>query len=164
VLIGVVVTLAALAVAIAVGLVRRVRGGRLRAVDDPHAGHAGRLAALGFTPGTAATLLQFSSQFCAPCRATARVCAEMAGQLPGVRHVEVDAADHLDVARALNIWRTPTVLVLDDAGRIVRRAVGSVAPAELRDALAPLLPAATRGRPPLRLRDRRCPPLRLRDR
>ena len=141
---GVIGIVLALALATGVGLAWRVQGGRLRAIADPHAEHAGRLATLGFVPGTAATLVQFSSQFCAPCRATARVCADVAAALPGVRHVEVDASDHLDVTRALNIWRTPTVLVLDDAGRIVRRAVGVVAPEEVRDALAPLLSAASR--------------------
>ena len=40
--------------------------------------------------GSRATLLQFSSAFCAPCRATRRVLAEIAEVVPGVAHVEVD--------------------------------------------------------------------------
>ncbi|GLY93372.1 hypothetical protein Acsp02_06280 [Actinoplanes sp. NBRC 103695] len=44
--------------------------------------------------------------------------------VPGVRHVEVDAECHLDAVRALNIWRTPTLLILDGEGREVRRATG----------------------------------------
>jgi hypothetical protein len=43
----------------------------------------------------------------------------------GVRHVEIDAEAHLDLVRRLNIVRTPTVLVLDGDGRIVRRASGA---------------------------------------
>ena len=81
------------------------------------------LAELGVGPAEA-TLLQFSTAFCAPCRALRRVSSEVAGMLPGVRHVEVDAESHLDAVRALGIWRTPTLLVLDADGRVVKRATG----------------------------------------
>jgi thiol-disulfide isomerase/thioredoxin len=71
-----------------------------------------------------ATLLQFSSAFCAPCRALRRVAGEVAAMVPGVQHVEVDAESHLDVVRQLGIWRTPTLLVLDAGGRVAKRASG----------------------------------------
>ena len=82
------------------------------------------LAGLGVEPGARGTLLQFSSAYCAPCRAVRRVSAEVAGLVPGVRHVEVDAESHLEAVRALDIWRTPTLLVLDGQGRVTRRATG----------------------------------------
>jgi thiol-disulfide isomerase/thioredoxin len=82
------------------------------------------LAGLGVGPGERATLLQFSSAYCAPCRAVSRISAEVAREVPGVRHVEVDADEHLDAVKALGIWRTPTLLVLDPAGRVVKRATG----------------------------------------
>ncbi len=81
-------------------------------------------ADLGAELGARATLVQFSSAFCAPCRATRRVLAEVAGMVPGVVHVEIDAEDRLELVRALDVAKTPTVLVLDAAGRVVRRAVG----------------------------------------
>jgi thiol-disulfide isomerase/thioredoxin len=99
------------------------------------------LAGLGVTPAPA-TLLQFSTAFCAPCRAVRRVSAEVAALLPGVRHVEVDAESHLDQVRALGIWRTPTLLVLDADGRVVRRATGVPTKAHLVAAVADLLPPA----------------------
>ncbi|GAA2151781.1 thioredoxin family protein [Kitasatospora kazusensis] len=74
--------------------------------------------------GARATLVQFSSAFCQPCRATRRVLAEVAAMVDGVAHVEVDAEERLDLVRRLEILKTPTVLVLDAAGRVVRRAVG----------------------------------------
>ena len=74
--------------------------------------------------GERATLLQFSSAFCAPCRATRRVLGEVAGLVPGVTHVEVDAEQHLEVVRALRVLRTPTTLILDAEGREVSRAGG----------------------------------------
>ncbi len=99
------------------------------------------LESLGVEPAQA-TLLQFSSAFCAPCRAVRRVSGEVADLLPGVRHVEVDAESHLDAVRALGIWRTPTLLVLDAEGRVAKRATGVPGKAQLIAVLGDLLPAA----------------------
>ncbi|MDT0610533.1 thioredoxin family protein [Streptomyces sp. DSM 40712] len=79
---------------------------------------------LGAALGERATLVQFSTAFCAPCRATRRILAEVAGMVPGVAHVEIDAEHRLELVRALDVLKTPTVLVLDAGGRVVRRAVG----------------------------------------
>ncbi|MFD5728840.1 MULTISPECIES: TlpA family protein disulfide reductase [unclassified Streptomyces] len=81
-------------------------------------------ARLGAELGERATLVQFSSAFCQPCRATRRTLAEVAGMVEGVAHVEIDAEARLALVRDLGISRTPTVLVLDAGGRIVRRAEG----------------------------------------
>lgn len=74
--------------------------------------------------GERATLLQLSSAFCAPCRATRRTLAQVADLVPGVVHVEVDAEAHLELVRRLEVLSTPTTLVLDAAGREVARAEG----------------------------------------
>jgi thiol-disulfide isomerase/thioredoxin len=111
------------------------------AVDDGRL-DAGLLAKLGVGPAEA-TLLQFSSAFCAPCRALRRLSAEVADMLPGVQHVEVDAESHLDEVRALRIWRTPTLLVLDGDGRVTRRATGVPTKPQLIAALGEVLPAAS---------------------
>ena len=50
-------------------------------------------------------------------------------------HVEIDAESHLDLVRRLDVRRTPTVLVLDAAGRIVRRASGQPRPVDVVAAL-----------------------------
>jgi thiol-disulfide isomerase/thioredoxin len=134
---GLWVLLGTLVVAGAAGLALRARDGRLRGAHvienaGPTAGPIpaaddlrGELAALGATPGERATLLQFSSAFCAPCRTTRRVLADVAAVVPGVTHVEVDAESHLELVRRLGIRRTPTVLVVDAAGREVKRASGA---------------------------------------
>jgi len=80
--------------------------------------------AVGHPLGEQATLLQFSTAFCAPCRATRRILADAAGLVEGVAHVEIDAESRLDLVRELNVLRTPTVLVLAGDGTIVRRASG----------------------------------------
>ncbi|OUD03545.1 thiol reductase thioredoxin [Streptomyces swartbergensis] len=92
-------------------------------------------AELGADLGERATLVQFSSAFCAPCRATRRVLGEVAGMVPGVTHVEIDAEAQLDLVRRLDILKTPTVLVLDADGRVVRRATGQPRKADVIAAL-----------------------------
>ncbi|GAB2888825.1 TlpA family protein disulfide reductase [Nocardioides pacificus] len=75
--------------------------------------------------GERATLLQFSSAFCAPCRATRRTLTEVAELVPGVTHIEVDAEHHLEMVRRLGILRTPTTLILDEHGQEITRAAGA---------------------------------------
>lgn len=86
--------------------------------------------------GERATLVQFSSAFCAPCRATRRVLDDVAGMVDGVRHVEIDAEARLDLVRRVEVMRTPTVLVLDRAGHLVRRASGPPTRSDVLSALA----------------------------
>ena len=81
-------------------------------------------APLGITIGPRATLVQFSSAFCQPCRATRQILTEVAGLIPGVVYAEVDAEAHLDAVRALGVLKTPTTFVLDGQGHVVRRAAG----------------------------------------
>ena len=127
---GLVALLAALACALAGGAAWRQRNGRMRTAAtvpaDGDAAAAPQLtsAELGQPLGERATLIQFSSAFCAPCRATRRILTEVAGMTDGVVYVEVDAESRLDLVRRLHVLRTPTVLVTDAAGHIVRRASG----------------------------------------
>lgn len=145
---GIVVLAVAVVAALGVGLWRGVSDGRfrgthrVRGVAAPleeeapasvltDTAYDGRL-------GERATLLQFSSAFCAPCRATRRVLDEVATIVPGVLHVEVDAEHHLDLVRRLGILRTPTTLVLDPDGREVSRASGAPTKQAVIASLAPL--------------------------
>ena len=90
--------------------------------------------------GDRATVVQFSSAFCQPCRATRRILEEVTVMLPGVAHVKLDAEDHLDLVRALDIRRTPTVLFLDSAGRVRKQASGQPRKADVIAALGDLIP------------------------
>ncbi|MFI2371361.1 TlpA family protein disulfide reductase [Streptomyces sp. NPDC018833] len=92
-------------------------------------------AELGAGLGRRATLVQFSTAFCQPCRATRRTLADVAGMVEGVAHVEIDAEERLELVRELGIVKTPTVLVLDSAGRIVTRASGAPRRADVIAAL-----------------------------
>ena len=131
---GLVVCVVVLALASGYGVLHQRRNGRVR-VRGRDGGKRLGAAELGEGLGERATLVQFSSAFCAPCRATRRVLGEVAGMVPGVAHVEIDAEDHLDLVRELEILKTPTVLVLDGDGRIVRRATGQPRKADVIAAL-----------------------------
>jgi thiol-disulfide isomerase/thioredoxin len=131
---GLVVCVLVLAAASAYGVLQRRRSGRVR-VRGRDDGKRLDAAELGAELGERATLVQFSSAFCAPCRATRRVLDEVAGLVPGVTHVEIDAEAHLDLVRRLDILKTPTVLVLDADGRVVRRATGQPRTADVIAAL-----------------------------
>jgi thiol-disulfide isomerase/thioredoxin len=85
--------------------------------------------------GERATLVHISSAFCQPCRATRRVLTRVAAMIDGVTHVEIDAAARPALMRALRITRTPTVLVLDARGHLVRRAAGQPRAADVVAAL-----------------------------
>lgn len=131
------VCIAVLAAASVFGVWHRRRNGRLTVRKRDDGDGAPRLGAaqIGAELGERATLLQFSSAFCQPCRATRRTLAEVADMVEGVAHVEIDAEAHLDLVRDLNVLRTPTVLVLDADGAIVRRASGQPRKADVIAAL-----------------------------
>ncbi|MFF2929521.1 TlpA family protein disulfide reductase [Streptomyces mirabilis] len=131
---GLVVCAVVLVAASAFGVLQRRRNGTVR-VRGRDGGKRLGAAELGEGLGERATLVQFSSAFCAPCRATRRVLTEVAGMVPGVHHVEIDAEDRLELVRELEILKTPTVLVLDADGRIVRRATGQPRKADVIAAL-----------------------------
>jgi thiol-disulfide isomerase/thioredoxin len=135
---GIIVLVVVLAVTAAYGMVWRKRNGRMRAARSP-AGQAQEPALteaeIGKPLGGRATLVQFSSAFCSPCRATRVILADVASKVDGVTHVEIDAESHLDLVNRLDINRTPTVLVLGPDGRITRRASGLPRKADVLAAL-----------------------------
>ncbi len=106
------------------GRVRPVAGGAVLAAVD-----------LGVPLGDRATFLQFSSPACGPCRSVRRVLGDVVASGPGLAHVDIDATERLDLARRLEIMRTPTVLVLDPAGRVVRRISGALNAEQARSAV-----------------------------
>ncbi len=110
-----------LVVASAFGLWRRWSEGRA-VVDNKHPEIGA--AEIGHPLGEKATLLQFSTAFCSPCRTTKVILAKTADAIEGVAHIEIDAESHLELVRRLDIRRTPTTLLLDAQGRVQNRAVG----------------------------------------
>lgn len=146
---GAYVLVVAVVLALAFGTYRALVDGRFRGTHRVRgAEEAGGAAAaaesvLAGTPwadqlGERATFLQFSSAFCAPCRATRRILEDVVAHAEGVAHIEVDAEHHLDLVRRVGVLRTPTTLVLDRAGVEVTRAAGAPTRAQVEGVLAGL--------------------------
>ena len=165
---GVIWVLLILAVATAFGLWRQRNDGRLRPTQRPapspatsqtsRPGVADGVAELAGHPepartaphltaddlqaplGEAATLVEFSSAFCQPCRATKQVLTQVAEMVPGVEFVEIDAESRLDLVRQLGVMRTPTVFVLGPDGTVHTRASGTPRKADVIAAIGELVP------------------------
>jgi thiol-disulfide isomerase/thioredoxin len=117
-------------VATAIGLFWRSRQGKIRHTR-------GRtIVKVGDVPGvrrfaTGATLLQFSTEVCAPCKVTHAVLGDVASTHRNVAHVDLDVTNRPDLASRFHILQTPTTLILDSKG-VVRARIGG---APRRDAL-----------------------------
>jgi thiol-disulfide isomerase/thioredoxin len=98
-------------------------------------------------PGDAdLTVVQFSTAFCAPCRATRVRLQQLATTRPGLAYLHVDAESHLEAVRALGVRRTPTLFSVDAGGTVVGRVDGAPPLAELAAAVDARLAAAAGGR------------------
>ncbi|KAA9111437.1 TlpA family protein disulfide reductase [Microbacterium rhizomatis] len=117
--------LAALVVAaVLFAVVARRRDGRSRRVRIADAVEP---AVVGLDRwGDRATLLQFSTEFCARCPGVHRTLAAVADAQDGVEHVDVDLTHRADLATRFHVLQTPTTLVLDRHGVIQTRFGGVV--------------------------------------
>lgn len=149
---GLVVLLAALAVAFLIGVLLRRRAGRFSRTS-PRSQSAGvrrsgspetegaqsprtlTAADLGAELGERATLVQFSTDFCAYCGPTRRLLGEVAAARPGVQVIEINAAERMDLTRRLRVLATPTVLVLGPDGMIAARSSGKPTMAAVLEAV-----------------------------
>jgi thiol-disulfide isomerase/thioredoxin len=108
---------ALVAVSTVLGLVWRARQGRSRVAR----GEAADFAA----DGARVTLLQLSTEVCAPCRVTHAVLERVAAERDEVAHVDVDITHRPEIASRFRVLSTPTTLVLDETGAIRARISGA---------------------------------------
>lgn len=126
--------------ATALGLLWRARQGRVVRSTD------GAIVLVTDLPGLrrlprGATLVQFSSEVCAPCVATRGLLADVADSFRDVRHVDLDVAEHADLARRHHVMQTPTTLILDRRGVVRARIGGAPRPDAVRHEVARLVAA-----------------------
>ena len=126
---------ALVALATVLGLLWRWQNGRSRTTNG-----LDRISAveIGSPLGRTATLVQFSSEICAPCRSTHTVLASLAAGSDDVEHVDVDVATNESLTRRFNVLQTPTTLVLDGDGVVRARIGGAARPHDVRAHLAVL--------------------------
>lgn len=127
------VIVALVAVATAAGLLWRATTGRVRRAKDVKVVTPAQVGAASF--GSSVTLLQFSTEFCAPCRSTARILGGIAGERPGVAHLDVDLTHRPELASRFGVLQTPTTLVLDASGTIRARIGGAARADEVRSTI-----------------------------
>jgi thiol-disulfide isomerase/thioredoxin len=107
--------------ATALGVLHRAGQGRSRTVTDS------RIVSIdGVSLGERATLLQFSTEVCAPCKSTARVLDDLAARTEDVSHVDLDVTHRPDLASRYRVLQTPTTLILDADGTVRARIGGAV--------------------------------------
>ena len=111
---------ALIALATGLGFAHRALSGRARAVSRTH-----QLPS-EVVLGSDATLLQFSTEVCSPCRATHTVLDGLASERAGLSHVDLDITHRRDLASQFNILQTPTTLILDASGTVRARIGGAV--------------------------------------
>jgi thiol-disulfide isomerase/thioredoxin len=134
------ILLGLVALATVLGLVWKARNGRVSAPGRRASQDAVDLPEVH--RGEKATLLQFSTEVCAPCVPTRRVLGQIADSTDGVNHVDLDLTHRPDIAARFNVLQTPTTLILDRAGVIRARIGGAPRQADVRAALADILAAA----------------------
>ena len=139
---GIVAVVAVLALATAFGLWRRRVDGKFSATGSTAQATEPQLTAqqLGEPLGDVATLVEFSSAFCAPCRATRKILDRVVDDIGGVALVEIDAEQRLELTRQFGVMRTPTVLILDSDGFVRHRAAGQPRYADVVGALGAVVP------------------------
>jgi thiol-disulfide isomerase/thioredoxin len=110
----------------------RTRNGAVRVAGGGDVSANGVFERLGVRPADAdLTVVQFSTAFCAPCRATKARLQQLQTTRPGLATVHVDAESHLEEVRELDVRRTPTLFYLDRGGRLIGRSSGAPRPEEL---------------------------------
>ena len=130
--IGIGALAAALAVTAVAAWWLRTRNGVVRAVPQAPVDLSPAFARLGARPADAdLTVVQFSTAFCGPCRATKARLQQLQTTRPGLAVVQVDAESHLEEVRELDVRRTPTLFYLDRQGALVGRSSGAPRPEEL---------------------------------
>jgi thioredoxin-like negative regulator of GroEL len=129
---GAAVLVAALLATAAAAWWLRARSGAVRTTQASSGAPASVFERLGIRPEEAdLTVVQFSTAFCAPCRATRARLQQLQAGRPGLAYVDVDAEAHLDAVRELDVRRTPTLFYLGRDGRLIGRSSGAPRPAEL---------------------------------
>jgi thiol-disulfide isomerase/thioredoxin len=130
--IGLAVVVAALAVTAGAVWWLRTKDGAVHDLGTEEDGVTGAFQRLGVRPADAhLTVVQFSTAFCGPCRATKARLQQLQATRPGLAVVQVDAESHLQEVRELDVRRTPTLFYLDREGRLIGRSSGAPRPEEL---------------------------------
>ncbi len=133
------VLIAVLLLSVAFGIYRKVSDGKLREEIVPPLQGLTEHLHLDHDHPPQVTFLQFSSEFCQPCRVTNKLLDEVTNSFPAICHIELDVVEHMDLVKTYGITRTPTTLIIDKSGTVHFRATGVPKKAELTAAVTDLV-------------------------
>lgn len=130
------------------GLFWRARAGRIHRFTSTGATAGSQISIPGApTFGSQATLLQFSTEVCTPCKVTHTLLNRLASELGGgtgeINHIDIDVSSRPEIANRFNLLQSPTTFILDGNG-VLRARIGgapkhSEVKAELERILIPVL-------------------------
>jgi thiol-disulfide isomerase/thioredoxin len=130
------------------GLVWRARTGRIHRITSTGSTPGSTISIPGApTFGSRVTLLQFSTEVCAPCKVTKTLLSGLASELDGgageINYVDIDVTSRPDLANRFNLLQSPTVFILD-GNAVLRARIGGTpkiieVQAEIEQILIPAL-------------------------
>lgn len=89
--------------------------------------------------GSQATVVQFSTEFCARCPGVRRTLTDLAVEREGVEFVHIDLTKRPDLARKYQLLQTPAVFFVDRAGATRSRLSGVLTRQSLTEELDALV-------------------------
>jgi thioredoxin 1 len=84
-------------------------------------------------PSSGHTLIYFWGPRCAACASAKPIIAELVRASPWLRLRDIDATAQPHEAQKWGVLTLPTLILLDDTGRIAYRACGAISPRRLHD-------------------------------
>jgi thiol-disulfide isomerase/thioredoxin len=139
--------LALVALSTMLGLLWRARSGHIRRFPRSNPAGDGVISIAGApTFGSRATLLQFSTEVCTPCRSTHTLLNQLASELGSglgdVNHIDIDITTRPEIANRFNLLQSPTTFILDGRGVLRARIGGAPRRAEVKAELERILVAS----------------------
>ena len=112
-----------LLVASAFGFWWRQNQGRMKSARGPH--NFISKSEIGVELGSRVTIVQFSSAFCSPCKATAAIIQNLVKDMDDVVYVQIQSEQNIPLIEKFDIKSTPTVIFFNGMGMEVGRAIGT---------------------------------------
>jgi thiol-disulfide isomerase/thioredoxin len=111
-----------LVVASAFGFYWRSQQGKLKSPSKIH--NFVTKDEIGIDLASRVTIVQFSSAFCSPCKATAQIISTLTKDMDDVKFVQIKSEENLQLVEKFDIKSTPTVIFFNTHAIEVGRAVG----------------------------------------
>jgi thiol-disulfide isomerase/thioredoxin len=123
-----------LTLACAFGFWWRQNQGRLKSAKGPH--NFISKSEIGIDLGSRVTIVQFSSSFCSPCKATAAIINSLIQDMSDVAYIQIQSEQNLALIEKFDIKSTPTVIFFNGMGMEVGRATGTPTNEQVLSAIA----------------------------